>query len=65
MEILVNNHRKEWKLKIYAKSSSMTNDRIHLLDTLGFAWNSHDEIWNNSYLEMSAYNKEKGNVHVP
>lgn len=64
--ILVNNHRKEWKLKMYAKSSSMTNERIqHLVDTLGFAWNSHDEIWNNSYLEMAAYNKEKGNVHFP
>mmetsp|Transcript_15086 Transcript_15086/g.36934 ORF Transcript_15086/g.36934 Transcript_15086/m.36934 type:complete len:485 (-) Transcript_15086:839-2293(-) len=56
----VKRQRYQFKLRCEGKLSTMTEDRIQLLDEAGFVWDSHAAAWQEKYEELKDYvNKHK------
>lgn len=45
--------------------SSMTLERIDLLDEIGFVWNVYHETWNKFFYRLLMYKEKYGNTMVP
>ena len=54
-----------YKLLQEGKRSTLTPDRVRLLEAEGFIWNSHDQSWAEKLQELSDFAKEFGNCNVP
>ena len=47
------------------KAGKLSDDRIKLLDAIGFLWDPHEEKWQKQYRELKKYIKDNGNHLVP
>lgn len=61
----VKRQRYQYKLLMEGKQSSMTTDRIRVLEEIGFIWDSHEAAWEDRLRELLEYKKSNGNCLVP
>jgi Helicase associated domain len=58
--------RKQYRRSIDGKAaSSITPERIQLLNELGFSWNAHESAWRRQLEAFEAFREEYGHSHVP
>eukprot|EP00594_Rhizosolenia_setigera_P006682 CAMPEP_0178953086 /NCGR_PEP_ID=MMETSP0789-20121207/8218_1 /TAXON_ID=3005 /ORGANISM="Rhizosolenia setigera, Strain CCMP 1694" /LENGTH=334 /DNA_ID=CAMNT_0020634295 /DNA_START=189 /DNA_END=1193 /DNA_ORIENTATION=- len=71
LAVWVNRQRKQYNLFKANKKSSMTSERIEMLNSIGFEWVSQNIgatiglEWNRRFIELSAYKEMHGNTNVP
>ena len=46
-------------------SSVLTQDRINLLESIGFVWNTHSEKWDENFKQLQQYAQKYGHCNVP
>jgi hypothetical protein len=61
----VKRQRYQYKLRRNGQHSSMSNERIHALSSLGFCWSAHDACWSQKYEELKQYKNRHGHTNVP
>jgi Helicase associated domain len=61
----VKRQRRQYKLRKDKRPSTMTTERLDLLSTVGFVWDSHDVNWREKLDGLEAYRQEFGNCNVP
>eukprot|EP00551_Chaetoceros_affinis_P006151 CAMPEP_0203672566 /NCGR_PEP_ID=MMETSP0090-20130426/8589_1 /ASSEMBLY_ACC=CAM_ASM_001088 /TAXON_ID=426623 /ORGANISM="Chaetoceros affinis, Strain CCMP159" /LENGTH=465 /DNA_ID=CAMNT_0050537901 /DNA_START=85 /DNA_END=1482 /DNA_ORIENTATION=+ len=62
----VKRQRRQYKLRLEGNSNStMTEERINILNDIGFVWDSHEVIWNERFNQLVAYKEKFGNCRVP
>mmetsp|Transcript_26342 Transcript_26342/g.39905 ORF Transcript_26342/g.39905 Transcript_26342/m.39905 type:complete len:186 (-) Transcript_26342:3812-4369(-) len=61
----VKRQRYENKLLQQNKVSSMTPERLALLEKIGFVWDSHQVTWNKMLGELEDFKKKHGHCEVP
>ena len=61
----VKRQRYQYKLKSEGKRSTLSDERVRLLNKIGFIWNSHDVVWEERLFELSMYKRNHGNCIVP
>lgn len=63
----VNKQRMEHKNRMDGKNSSLTDSRLERLESVDFRWAKRKGIhsWNEKFRELSEYQQEHGNCHVP
>lgn len=61
----VKRQRYQYKLLQEGKQSSMTQDRIKILQDIGFVWDSHEAAWQERLSELLEFKTEYGNCLVP
>jgi hypothetical protein len=61
----VKRQRYQYKLKIEGKESTMTDERIVVLNEHGFIWDSHGAAWQERFNELAEYKELYGNCNVP
>jgi Helicase associated domain len=61
----VKRQRRQYKLMLEGRSSTMSQDRLDILNEINFVWDSHDAAWQEKLNELSQYCKENGNCLVP
>ena len=57
----VKRQRYQYKLKIENKQSTMTDERIIMLENIGFIWDSHAAAWEEKLNELKEYTQLRGN----
>jgi hypothetical protein len=66
--------RQRYQYKLYTetatfttirKKSSMTAERVKVLEKIGFCWDAQESIWSDRRAELRAYIKQNGNADVP
>uniref|UniRef100_A0A7R9WS27 Helicase-associated domain-containing protein n=2 Tax=Craspedostauros australis TaxID=1486917 RepID=A0A7R9WS27_9STRA len=57
--------RYQYKLRVMGKHSTLTNDRLLALSSIGFVWESHKTIWEKRYSELAEFQKVHGHCNVP
>jgi hypothetical protein len=57
--------RKQFKLLKDGKSSSITPERILMLDNLGFAWNAQEAAWEKHVADLKSFIGEHRHCNVP
>ncbi|CAJ1949677.1 unnamed protein product [Cylindrotheca closterium] len=60
----VKRQRYQYKLRLNKLASTMTDDRITLLNEAGFIWDSHTNVWMERYRELSNFVKKHGHSGV-
>lgn len=60
----VSEQRKQYKLKLNGKTSSMNDKRIKLLNELGFVWNVQESAWNKHFDLLKQFKKDNGHCLV-
>ena len=61
----VKRQRYQYKLKLEGKRSTLSDERVKLLNQIGFIWNSHDVVWEERWHELIAFKNTHGNCIVP
>jgi len=61
----VKRQRYQYKLRQEGKTSFLTEERIAVLNQLGFVWDSHGSVWETRYKELEAFYREFGHSNVP
>ena len=61
----VANQRAQYRLRREGKHSHLTEERIKLLDEVGFEWSPQDNSWNDLHRLLVEYEAEHGNCLVP
>lgn len=62
----VKRQRRQYKLRQEGnKNSTMTVERIKILNDIGFVWDSHEVIWNERFTQLVAYKQRVGHCRVP
>ena len=61
----VKRQRRQYKLRKDGRPSTMTVERLELLNEVGFIWDSHDVNWREKLEALNKYRKEFGNCNVP
>mmetsp|Transcript_34724 Transcript_34724/g.42461 ORF Transcript_34724/g.42461 Transcript_34724/m.42461 type:complete len:333 (-) Transcript_34724:94-1092(-) len=64
----VNFQRKQYNYMKLGKPSLMTNERVKLLDSIGFTWNVYgeeSETWMTKYEELKQFKEKEGHCVVP
>ena len=61
----VKRQRYQYRLKISGKRSTLTEERIRMLNGVDFVWSSHDAIWEERFQQILAYKKAHGDCVVP
>ena len=61
----VKRQRRQYKLLQSGKASTMTADRVVILEDAGFVWDSHEVSWKEKVQELIAYKDKYGNCLVP
>ena len=61
----VKKQRAQYKNFLSSNTSSMTPERIELLDSVGFSWDAVPEDWNARYAELQDYHSQHGDCLVP
>jgi hypothetical protein len=61
----VKRQRRQYKLRKDKRQSTMTTDRLDLLTSVGFVWDSHDVNWREKLDALVVYRREYGNCNVP
>lgn len=57
--------RKQYKLFKAGKASSITEERIRLLEELDFAWSAQETAWSRNLSQLVEFKKRNGHCHVP
>lgn len=57
--------RYQFKLRCDGKVSTMTDQRVALLNELGFVWNSQVAVWEQRLRELQEYKDDTGHCNVP
>jgi hypothetical protein len=61
----VKRQRYQYKLKADGQMSTMTDERITLLENIGFIWDSHAAAWAEKLYELKDFHRERGHCNVP
>ena len=61
----VQRQRYQYRLRQEGKRSTLTDERVNLLENAGFVWNSHQTVWEDRWHELLEYKKKHGNCVVP
>ena len=61
----VKRHRYQYKLKKLGKRSTLTQERQHALERLGFVWDSHKAIWEERLGELREFQQFHFHCNVP
>ena len=61
----VANQRAQYRLRREGKHSHLTEERIKLLNEVGFEWSPQDNSWNDLHRLLVEYEAEHGNCLVP
>jgi len=61
----VKRQRYQYKLKMENKQSTMTDERVDLLENIGFIWDSHAAAWAEKLHELKEYAELRGDCNVP
>lgn len=61
--VWVGTQRKQYRLKQKGLPSHMTDERIEMLDKIGFIWEVN--TWNDRYDELKEFYEENGHFSVP
>lgn len=61
----VKRQRRQYKLRRDGRPSTMTSDRLDLLNSVGFIWDSHDVNWREKLELLDAFRKEHSHCNVP
>ena len=61
----VKRQRYQYKLKNLGQHNSMTQQRLQMLEKLGFVWNSHDQMWEERLNDLKLYIEINGDCDVP
>ena len=56
--------RKQYKLLQQNKESSITQERVNLLNELGFAWNAFESAWVRHMEDLRTFHRENGHCNV-
>ncbi len=57
--------RKQYRLLNSGKSSSITRERVTLLNKIDFAWNAQEAAWDRHIDDLRRFQTEYGHCHVP
>lgn len=62
----VKRQRRQYKLMLAGQpSSTMTQERVNILNAEGFIWDSHDIIWRERFNQLLEYKNLHGHTRVP
>jgi hypothetical protein len=61
----VKRQRRQYKLREDARASTMTGERLELLNSVGFVWDSHDVNWREKLDALEVFRREHGHCNVP
>lgn len=61
----VKRQRRQYKLKLDGKPSTMTNDRLEILNEINFVWDSHEAAWQEKLNDLNRFRIVHGNCLVP
>lgn len=61
----VKRQRYQYKLMKEGKPSTMTEERIRRLESVGFVWDSHNTIWERRIADLEEFRRHHGHVTVP
>lgn len=61
----VKRQRYQYKLRNEGKPSFLTDERVAVLDKLGFVWDSHHSAWDQRFEELRTFAQQYGHVNVP
>jgi hypothetical protein len=61
----VHTQRKQYRLHLEGKKSSLTLSHIEELESLDFEWDSHGAAWEHRLHDLAAYHKIHGHCNVP
>lgn len=61
----VQRQRYQYRLRQEGKRSTLTDERVNLLENAGFVWNSHESVWEERWHELLEYKNKHGNCVVP
>lgn len=61
----VKRQRRQYKLMLEGRASTMTPERLQILNDIDFVWDSHEAAWHEKLKELQAYRKHYGNCLVP
>jgi len=65
LAVWVAEQRKQYKLRLDGKNSSITEARIALLEQVDFAWNAQEAAWEKHMADLKAFKEENGDCLVP
>lgn len=57
--------RRQYKLRKDGRPSTMTTERLDLLNSTGFVWDSHDVNWREKLVALAVFRKDHGHCNVP
>jgi len=61
----VKRQRYQYKLKQAGKHNTLTDQREHVLNQIGFVWDSHAALWEERFHDLKAFQKVFGHCNVP
>jgi hypothetical protein len=61
----VKRQRYQYKLKLEGKRSTLSDERVRLLSTIGFIWNSHDAVFHERLQDLTLFKQIHGHCAVP
>jgi Helicase associated domain len=61
----VKRQRRQYKLMLEGRQSTMSHERLEILNEVNFVWDSHEAAWQEKLNELNLYRKERGNCLVP
>lgn len=61
----VKRQRRQYKLRQDGKVSTMTTERLDLLDSVGFIWDSHEVNWREKLASLEKFRAEHAHCNVP
>ena len=65
LSIWVQNQRRNYKLYMSGKNSSLNEERIRVLEMLGFQWNLRgDNFWMKNYDDLIEYKRIYGELYI-
>ena len=55
----------DWVSNQRQRRNSLSKDKLSKLNSIGFSWDLHQDMWHNNYLLLAQYQQEHGNCNVP
>lgn len=61
----VKRQRYQYTLYLEGKQSTITDERIRILNNFGFVWDSHEAVWQERLRDLQAFREEHGTCAIP
>ena len=58
-------YRYQYKLRMDGKHSTMTDERVRVLEAIGFVWSAQHALWEERLAELVEYRAKHGHCNVP